>query len=401
MRLRLWDRIRRIGRRSTARSRRAGAGAPSAPAAGRPASVTPAGSHRRTAPPKPDAGRKPDISREPSGRRPGRAGRADFGGQAESGGQADLAGTDASGARPGAGGQAEAGRPAAGTDAATGPATGAGQRPGDAGGRAGGRHSGPASDAGLARRFGPARAAVRTAPGAQRAAAAAAKTAAGKARRASKAKAAKRPWYEIAQSNRTAAGRRHCGLLEQVLHRQWAPDGAPPPEIATAVDRLAELPQLIKEKLVAGLDAIYVGPGGVPDLDDMGTLSGVPLPSGRSTWDVCAGAYGDRKIIVGSRPSPTPDVMCHEIGHALDDLDGADGQWQSDGAEFRALYEQCLPSLISSFHRQRGALGRREFFADAFAAIASSQRPALVDMLSGDTRAALTVMLYFNVRYGI
>jgi hypothetical protein len=57
--------------------------------------------------------------------------------------------------------------------------------------------------------------------------------------------------------------------------------------------------------------------------------------------------------------------------------------------------------MVSDFHRQQGVLGRREFFADAFAAIASRQRPALVDMLGGDTRSALNVMLYFNVRYGI
>jgi hypothetical protein len=93
--------------------------------------------------------------------------------------------------------------------------------------------------------------------------------------------------------------------------------------------------------------------------------------------------------------------MCHEIGHALDDLDGTGEQWQSDSADFESLYSQCLPYLVSAFHRQPGLLGRREFFADAFAAIASRQRPALVEMLSGDTRAALTVMLYFNVRYGI
>jgi hypothetical protein len=213
--------------------------------------------------------------------------------------------------------------------------------------------------------------------------------------------AARQPWYEIAHSNRTAAGRRHCGRLEQVVHREWAENAVPPPETVRAIDRLAELPRLIKDKLAVGLDAIHVGPGGVPDLDDMGALSGVPLPSGRATWDACAGAYGDRKIIVGSRPSPTPDVMCHEIGHALDDIDGWDGQWQSDGPEFRLLYDECLPHVASEFHRQQGFIGRREFFADAFAAIASQQRPALVDMLSGDTRAALNVMLYFNVRYGI
>jgi hypothetical protein len=220
-------------------------------------------------------------------------------------------------------------------------------------------------------------------------------------RKAAREAAPPRPWYEVAQSNRTAAGRRHCGRLEEILRRDWAADTVPPVEVVRAIDRLAELPQIIKDKLVASLDGIYVGEGGVPDLDDMSRLAGVPLPSGRATWDACAGAYGERKIIVGSRPSPSPDVMCHEIGHALDDIDGSAEQWQSDSDDFLALYAQCSPHLVSDFHRQSGVLGRREFFADSFAAIASRQRPALVDMLGGDTRAALNVMLYFNVRYGI
>jgi hypothetical protein len=212
---------------------------------------------------------------------------------------------------------------------------------------------------------------------------------------------AAQPWYERARTSRARAGHRHCGQLERILHRQWAADEMPPAQIIAAVDRLAELPQVIKRRLVAGLDAIYLGPGGVPDLDDMGSLSGVPLPSGRATWDACAGAYGERKIIVGSRPSPTPDVMCHEIGHALDDIDGERESWQSDSAEFGRLYRDCQPWMVSDFHRQYDHTGRREFFADAFAAIASGQRPALVEMLGGNIRAALTVMLYFNVRYGI
>jgi hypothetical protein len=218
--------------------------------------------------------------------------------------------------------------------------------------------------------------------------------------RAADVTASTRPWYETRGMTRTAPGLRHCGLLEGILHREWT-TAEPGPAVVTAIDRLADLPQLIKEKLVAGLDAIYVGSGGVPDLDDMGELKGVALPSGRATWDACAGAYGDRKIIVGSRPSPTPDVMCHEVGHALDDIDGSDGCWQSDSDDFGRLYERCLPRMASEFHRQPGTLGKREFFADCFAAIASGQRPALVEMLSGDTRAALDVMLYFNVRYGI
>jgi hypothetical protein len=200
---------------------------------------------------------------------------------------------------------------------------------------------------------------------------------------------------------RTADGRRHCGSLESILWRQWDAAVPPPSEVIEAVDRLAELPEQIKEKLATGLEAIFVGPGGVPELDEMTALRGVRLPSGQASWDACAGAYGERKIVVGSQPSPTPDVMCHEVGHALDDLDSPPGKWQSDSPEFRMLYDQCQPHLASDFHRQPGGLGRKEFFADAFAAIASRQRPALVDMLSGDTRTALRVMLYFNRRYGI
>jgi hypothetical protein len=199
----------------------------------------------------------------------------------------------------------------------------------------------------------------------------------------------------------TADGRRNCGSIERILWRQWDAAAAPPAEVIEAVDRLAELPERIKERLADGLDAIFIGPGGVPELDDMTGLRGVALPAGRATWDACAGAYGERKIVVGSQPSPTPDVMCHEVGHALDDLDSPPGKWQSDSAEFRMVYDQCQPHIASDFHRQPGGLGRKEFFADAFAAIASRQRPALVDMLSGDTRTALRVMLYFNRRYGI
>jgi len=199
----------------------------------------------------------------------------------------------------------------------------------------------------------------------------------------------------------TADGRRNCGTLEAILWRQWDAAATPPAEVVLAVDRLAELPERIKERLATGLDAIFVGPGGVPELDEMTALRGIRLPSGQASWDACAGAYGERKIVVGTQPSPTPDVMCHEVGHALDDLDSPPGKWQSDSAEFRLLYEHCQPHLASDFHRQPGGLGRKEFFADAFAAIASRQRPALVDMLSGDTRTALRVMLYFNRRYGI
>jgi hypothetical protein len=284
--------------------------------------------------------------------------------------------------RSGPGGPAKASQPSAGGSAAV--------------------SSGPAA-AGQARAqwagAGQARAAIRPAPGE----AAAVDTTQAQPARPVRAEpdAARLPWYEVAHARRAAEGLADCGPLEQVLHREWAASVVPSPPVVRAVNRLAGLPQMIKEILAAGLDAIHVGEGGVPELDDMARLRGIPLPSGRATWDACAGAYGQRKIIVGSRPSSAPDVMCHEVGHALDDIDRVDGRWQSDSAQFRQLYDRCHGELVSDFHRQPGDLGRREFFADAFAAIASQQRPALVDMLGGNTRVALAVMLYFNIRYGL
>jgi hypothetical protein len=368
MALRLLDRVRRAVRRRPARGRRRSARGDAPP---------PAGSAR---PAPPDSGRP-----APSTRSGGTAGHAPGSHRRSAGGQATHPATQP---RPGSPGGPP--RPASPPRPGDRPAA-----PPDRGDQAAAARTAPP-------RWGAARAAIRPEPGAE-----ARGTAQGRAvpiaqqRREARAAAPQNPWYETAHANRTAAGLRHCGRLEEILVRDWAPETVPSPAVARAVDRLAELPQLIKDRLVAELDAIFVGEGGVPDLDDMSRLAGVPLPSGRATWDACAGAYGERKIIVGSRLSPSPDVMCHEIGHALDDIDGDAEQWQSDSPDFLALYEQCAPHMVSDFHRQQGLLGRREFFADAFAAIASRQRPALVDMLGGDTRAALNVMLYFNVRYGI
>ena len=107
---------------------------------------------------------------------------------------------------------------------------------------------------------------------------------------------------------------RDCGPLEKVLYRDWATGALPPPEGCGPSTGWPNCPAPVSERLAEGLDAIYVGPGGVPDLDEMGRQLGVPLPSGRATWDACAGAYGERKIIIGTRPSSTPDVVCQRWG---------------------------------------------------------------------------------------
>src|SRR5215469_5928026 len=110
-------------------------------------------------------------------------------------------------------------------------------------------------------RSGAARVAVRVAPKT----AADARPAAAAARQpaAQQASADRLPWYEIAHARRVAGGRRNCGPLEQVLCRDWDESMLPPPEVVRAIDRLAELPATVSERLADGLDAIYVGPGGV------------------------------------------------------------------------------------------------------------------------------------------
>src|SRR5262249_39400476 len=108
--------------------------------------------------------------------------------------------------------------------------------------------SGQAAGHALPRRWGGlARAETRAAP---RGGAAPEPATAGKPGRGTRG-AARPPWYEIAQRNRTALGRRHCGHIEEIVHREWAEGVTPPPEVARAIDRLAELPHLIKVKLRA------------------------------------------------------------------------------------------------------------------------------------------------------
>src|SRR5215472_5290506 len=126
---------------------------------------------------------------------------------------------------------------------------------------------GDAARRGSGHRAGAARAAVRPRPGA-----AADSRAAREAARSIRARAAAQarpPWYEVAHPRRAVEGRRDCGALERVLHREWEEGLLPPPEVVRAIDRLAELPARVAERLADGLEAIYVGPGGVPDLDNM------------------------------------------------------------------------------------------------------------------------------------
>lgn len=148
--------------------------------------------------------------------------------------------------------------------------------------------------------------------------------------------------------------------------REWA-DGAPAPSqtLVRAVDRLADLPAHIADRLADEIRGIWVGPGAVPDLDHLGYLHGVPLEPGRprATWDLAAGAWVEGLIAISSIPSASYDVTLHEVGHAIDHIDH-----MSASAEFAALHELVRPVLASSFYRDCAA----ELFAEGFALVAAT-----------------------------
>ncbi|MEU8310619.1 hypothetical protein AB0C84_44385 [Actinomadura sp. NPDC048955] len=158
---------------------------------------------------------------------------------------------------------------------------------------------------------------------------------------------------------------------------------------------MASLPEVLKAELGRELHNIFVGPGGVADLDSMGHLRGRTLPSGLGRWEDCAGAYIERTLLIGDRPTPTPDVVLHEAGHALDELRGD----LSGRPLFRAVYQTCLPALTLPTHLLPGELGRRELFADAFAALRAEATVELLGWLSGERQLLLLVDAYFRQEF--
>ncbi|GAA2627775.1 hypothetical protein GCM10010411_76230 [Actinomadura fulvescens] len=197
-------------------------------------------------------------------------------------------------------------------------------------------------------------------------------------------------------------GRLHTGELERIAWRQWTPDTpAPSSPLVEVVRSLAALPASIKQALADGLYGIWIGPGSVCDLDAMGHLRGLALPSGRGRWEDCGGAYVSKSILLGDRPTPTPDVALHEVGHALDDLHGPPRGLISDQPLWRAIYETCLPYLTEDLHRAPAPLGSCEFFADSLAACAKPATVELSDWLGGDRVLINLVASFHRATFGI
>jgi hypothetical protein len=187
-------------------------------------------------------------------------------------------------------------------------------------------------------------------------------------------------------------GRRHCGVLERVLRRQWPDAMIPPPELIAAVDELAALPVHIATRLAEELDEIWLGPGTVPDLDGLGALRGQSTqPGGTVLWDQIPGLCTGRLIAIGTGDHVSASLVLHEVGHALDLLDG-----MSSGAEWQTIMQMCRPSITHPRY-----LDALEWWAESYALCASRQVGRLVRTLSGRESLGELVWAYYRRHYGV
>jgi hypothetical protein len=188
-------------------------------------------------------------------------------------------------------------------------------------------------------------------------------------------------------------GRRHCGVIERVLRRQWDPTaGLPHVDLIHAVDDLAGLPVHLATRLAEGLDAIWLGPGTVPDLDNLGHLRGQPTHPGGALWDAIPGICTGRLIAIGTGAHVSASLVHHEIGHALDVMDH-----MSQGNEWQTIMHLCEPKVQHPRYKDSAI----EWFAEAYALCSSRQAGRLLRMLDGDENLAAVVWNFFRRHYGI
>lgn len=190
-------------------------------------------------------------------------------------------------------------------------------------------------------------------------------------------------------------GRRHAGpLLEPVIWRQWPSARTASAANVEAIERLAELPDRAKARLVQAVARIYVGPGGVPDLDYLQHLrgNGEGRPPG-TTWDQVAGVcWPELEIIaIGDIPSRSACVSLHEVGHGLAHADALTEQ-----RDFQAMFAYCRSALTDPLYEQ--LIG--EFAAESFARSFMPDKRPLVSWLGGNESRALAVRAYWMRRYG-
>ncbi|GAA4157676.1 hypothetical protein [Actinomadura keratinilytica] len=191
-------------------------------------------------------------------------------------------------------------------------------------------------------------------------------------------------------------GRRHLGVLEQVVRRQWDPArGNPPDEVIAAIDRLAALPGPIASQVAEVLTGgLWVGIGPVPGLNHFGRLAGQPVRPGTSTtWDQVPGVtdWETRTMAVGTGDHVSASLVDHEIGHVMERRRRA-----AESAEWQTIMFRCRPLLIVDRW-----LDPLEWWAEAWALVITGQFPRLIRTLSGHEPVAEIVARYYVRHFGL
>lgn len=188
-------------------------------------------------------------------------------------------------------------------------------------------------------------------------------------------------------------GRRNCGFWESVLRRQWDPERVvPPPETIAVIDRLAAQPVHIASLVISELDELWVGIGSVPGLDHLGYLAGQPVrPGSVIVWDDVPGATVGRTVAIGTGRTVSASLVDHELAHVIER-----SRRMAEQPDWQTIMLRCRPHLI--VERWYDPL---EWWAEAWALVATGQLDRLVRTLSGHEQVAEMVARYYVRRYGL
>jgi hypothetical protein len=155
---------------------------------------------------------------------------------------------------------------------------------------------------------------------------------------------------------------------------------------------LAGLPVHIASRLAEEMDAIWLGPGMVPDLGNFGHLRGQATQPGGALWDDVPGVCTGKEIAIGTGDHVSASLVHHEIGHALDMWDG-----MSSAREWQTIMTMCRAHI----QHPRYLDSSLEWWAEAYALCASRQASRLLRMLGGNENVAEVVWHYFRRHYAV
>lgn len=183
---------------------------------------------------------------------------------------------------------------------------------------------------------------------------------------------------------------------QEILGPRLLVTQADDPAVRALAETLDAYPPRLWEALRDSGVEVYLGAGGIPNLDDLGHLRG-ERPRGwgeGQTWDQVAGIFDGTVVAAGTAEgfSFSGSVALHEVAHSVGFTQGFAGE---DG-EFVALHDDPeLAAIHAELHDEGrlvpylaqdgpgGEAGRQELFAEGFATYHARGRAAVVELWGG------------------